>query len=433
MIEIEAWRIDSLDARAGIAFASWRFADLISGNIEPERATVFIAPPYFRPDALSNRAMGLSASRGQAQLGVFVQESELAFKTLDALSEFVRRVYQSSGGGDLPGGGGMGGRPRPPLKPEGGEPVIGEGAPEELGGGIGGAQSLVDVARLYYHICSRLNFTPGVPVQFENTVLSEASEGSGGGDDGGGATEGRETSTESDRADDSLLIGARELLFELVRRFPVHGKSTDILLWCESGTRLGEAIARLDLWRGIIDGPWRNILDQAGKRIDSTLSIGHPNRWALMAALMPQSLVLPEWYFLKMAPVPGINRIDSDPVDDLCAWPLPNDVSALIGSTLPNPSAFHLMGAICGSPIKLCSASATSAARAAAIVLFSAAHIVAETTCPVSSLWFNTERHCEALKAATEVTREWLMQQWPVMVFPQAVENVIGDGAKLAA
>lgn len=66
MIE-EVWRIDSLDACAGIVFASRRLADPISGHLELDRAAVVLAPPYFPSKALSNRTMGFSVSRGQAQ------------------------------------------------------------------------------------------------------------------------------------------------------------------------------------------------------------------------------------------------------------------------------------------------------------------------------------------------------------------------------
>lgn len=440
---IEAWRIDSLDARAGIAFASWRTADLISGNIEPERAAVFIAPPYFLPEALSNRAMGLSASRGQAQLGVFVQENELAFETLDALSEFVRRVYQSSGGGDLPGGGGTGGRPRPPLEPEGGEPVIGEGRPEEHGGGVGGAQSLVDAAGALDKICSILKFKPGEMVQSKPTGPNEWREVSGGGA-GTGPSEWGETEPCSGGADASLAVGATELLIELVRRFPLHGNHTKILLWCEGGTRLANAIARLGLWRDIMNGPAADLLDGACKKIIKTLwteyeyVYEHKYRVAYRWVLTELLISSPPWVLLDEYPrnvvsAHSTNRGDTDTVDDLCAWPLPSYVTKLMGSTLSDRSAFHLLGTICASPTKLASGPLAVNAAAAGILLFSAAHLVVENPPAIGSMWDYTKLHQESLKAATGVSREWLMQQWPVMVFPRVVENIIGDAAKLAA
>lgn len=37
---------------------------------------------------------------------------------------------------------------------------------------------------------------------------------------------------------------------------------------------------------------------------------------------------------------------DTDPLDDLATWPLPNETWRLVGSGVPDPSAFNLVSAV---------------------------------------------------------------------------------------
>jgi len=152
----EAWRIDSLDARAGLAFASWRGADLMSPSPQLDQPAVFLSPPTFQPEAVANRAVGFSASRGRAQLGVYLEEAELAFESLEALTEFVRRAYLAGGGGDAAGGGGGVGPPR--------APEVGPEAPAEPGRGREGerARSILAAANWAHKLSDGLRFTPAL-------------------------------------------------------------------------------------------------------------------------------------------------------------------------------------------------------------------------------------------------------------------------------
>lgn len=91
---------------------------------------------------------------------------------VDELSEFVRRIYQAGGGGDLPGGGGTGGRPRTPgSEPEGGGPDMG-GTELDLFEG-GGTRSIIDAAiRARGIASSELRFIPGDPIESELTEFT---------------------------------------------------------------------------------------------------------------------------------------------------------------------------------------------------------------------------------------------------------------------
>ena len=108
-----AWFIDGLDAKAGLAFTSLRTPDLLEQEPALDLPSVFIAPPTFRPETVSSRALAFAGTRGPFQYGLFAGGQEVAFPSLDAAIEFVRRAYLRGGGGDAAGGGGAGVPPRP--------------------------------------------------------------------------------------------------------------------------------------------------------------------------------------------------------------------------------------------------------------------------------------------------------------------------------
>lgn len=123
-----AWRIDAMDGVGGLAFVSWRAMDLIDGQANLDLPSYAITAPDFRPEPLSSRAIGFAATRRGFQLGVWSDGEELSFATLEAVSQFVMRVYVASAGRGGTGGatprpegggrgGGGGGRETPPERP----------------------------------------------------------------------------------------------------------------------------------------------------------------------------------------------------------------------------------------------------------------------------------------------------------------------------
>jgi hypothetical protein len=418
-----AWRIDSIDARAGAAFGSWRDADLSSGRLEADTASIYFAPPYFLPEAVTSRGIGFGAARGSAQLGVFVYGEELAFATLEALAEFVRRAYLTSGGGDLPGGGAAGGGPRtPPLAPErGGLDLAGLGSPAE---DLDGAWNVVGVASQVRETASRLTFRTGTPVSpasFDGNAEAAAKQG-GSGDLGGG----------------TLVRGAEELVLALLGRFPLNGRPLDIVPWGESSLRLSNAISRLHLWRSIMEGPNRSVLDAGAQQIGRALNIPSDHPYLLPLIMQGGSPIWPlhlPWEFLIFPVTWGNYRgVDTDPLDDLAAWPLPPEVRPLVGSSEPDPSAFHLMSAICGAPAKLLgSGDGFLAGRTAAILLFCAARILAENAEPFGVAWGSGTLREASLGRVTTTSLQWLMGQWPTQVFPLQIEEIIAEAAALPA
>lgn len=120
--------IDALDGLGGAAFGSLREGNLAIAEAAGDAPAWYIAAPDFRPRPVSSRAIGLAANRGGFQLGFSIDgETEVPFKSLEVLAEYVRRLFISGGGGDGPGGVG----PTFPPPPEDGGPEGGGDFGEE--------------------------------------------------------------------------------------------------------------------------------------------------------------------------------------------------------------------------------------------------------------------------------------------------------------
>ncbi len=116
-----SWYIDSIDARAGLAFASRRPPDLMDrGTLDADLPAAFISPPDFRAVLMPHRAIGLSAANRTYQAGLFLRGKEVAFPSLDDVIEFTRRCFLRGGGGD--GGDRTEGGPPTPLPEPGQSP-----------------------------------------------------------------------------------------------------------------------------------------------------------------------------------------------------------------------------------------------------------------------------------------------------------------------
>lgn len=109
------WHIDSLDKRAGLAFAT-EFKSEGDGIEAEDIRTYFISPPNFEPELVGDRAIALAASNGSFQEGFYIDESPVPFATLTDIVELVRRFHSGGGGGP------DGGEPIDiePFEPEGG-------------------------------------------------------------------------------------------------------------------------------------------------------------------------------------------------------------------------------------------------------------------------------------------------------------------------
>lgn len=119
--EEQHWFIDSWDASAGRAFCSYRMAESQSGSVEIP--SFFISPPFFEPQPVASRVVGLAAARGTFQRGFFIDEIEQAFGSLEELIVLIKRIYSSRGMWPGPGGT-VPPTPSPPTPSDAGPSVL---------------------------------------------------------------------------------------------------------------------------------------------------------------------------------------------------------------------------------------------------------------------------------------------------------------------
>jgi hypothetical protein len=422
----EAWYIDALDTRAGLAFASYRVADLTSETVTVDLPCIFIEPPAFRPESLSSRAPAFAASRGSFQLGLFVQEQEVAFPTLEDVVEFVRRAFLRGGGGDGPGGLGPGVPVPPEVGPERGS-LEGLPRPEGLGGDAEAdviASLLAEVRRDWLDKDSDGNqpantqFTAGKPIV---THVVQAKF---------------HASATSDQASaQALAWAAAELIRELVRRFPFGGDDSRLFDWFSRSSRLGHLIIRLGLrpsvyyfgfFAHLSDWLWRGMKpqqqEQASRLFDAR---PHTDDRDLAARLFGFSH---RWYGYRDAWAQA-----ADPLDDLASWPIPTDVAQLTGAARVDRASLHdLLNAVIGSPQVLdIGQSEPAAQRAAALVLLASVHIVSLSAPGPTFVW-DGEINRMQLGRSARLGSEWLAQQFPRRAFPAVIEELIAGASRLA-
>jgi hypothetical protein len=442
-----AWFIDGLDARAGLAFTSLRAPDLTTDEPALDLPGVFIAPPTFRPETVSSRALAFAATRGPFQYGLFIAEREVAFPSLDAVIEFVRRVYLRGGGGDAAGGGGAGVPPRPTpdvLDPEGERPLEGDD-----GRGRGLIQKLLKDSGNARLAATNLKFHPGETIETRDFDSSISAPGAVATDD-----------------EFVLARGAAELIAELLRRCPVKGPDEKLMGWFGSVQRLGRSISKLGLWHQLISDPLGSNLGRMADRVLQGLHqsgfFTFPRKDAIESArqqfgaqqrLLPllfcgfgfiDPAILDHYLYLKefFWPWPLLGALAdtriSDPVDDLAKWPIPANVEQFVGRN-DDLRLYNLLCAVVASPDVIADNAAEPAPRrdterAITLVLFAAAHLAIEAApslAPSLVTWGDDVAN-KALADVVQTALAWIADQYPNKIFPDDVEELIRSTSRLA-
>jgi hypothetical protein len=419
----ELWRIDALDGRAGRAFASLRPADLLSSLPELNQSCVFVAAPYFQPEAVSSRATALAATRGSFQLGIFDGAGgEVGFPSLEALLEFVRRVYLRAGGGDP----GAGPAPGVPPRPEGPEPPRPEGGPARETGDVGAYGE--DLTGPIIRNISQFNLTSsklrydrdeGMEVQNFSATFS--------------------TNVQSIGKSNLLAKGAYEMLRELLNRFPISGAKDQTLNWRACAVRLGRAIHDLDLWPQLLaefpidalgrrpsgrktvldlNENWYNRIDHMSKVLYELERSGNYNLLALLGGLkypFPRGWLFEQFYCTR-------DEV-TDPVDDLASWPINEDLEYLVHAQKDyRRSMFDLLNASLGSPNSFTKDPKTQGERAIALIIFAAAHL----TKGGESRLGGDEASIELI---TLRALKWIADQFPRVIYPTVIEEIIASAS----
>jgi hypothetical protein len=245
------WRIDTLDARGGLAFATWGEDNLTGGlNASSEPYCIFVGPPDFRPEPVANRSMALAAGRGAFQTGLFVEGVEVPFPTPTAVAEFVRRTYLRGGGGDgIDGGGGETPPPRPVERPD--LPRFPESTDEEFEGRRLRPE-ILNAVKTFLKWAQSVEL--GQPKPFKWPAPVDTVDG------------GRSTSTAGD-GPAMLASAALKLIYEMAQRLPSTKDSHALARWQRDARRLGNLLSRLDLWPLLLGNPYYRSLATLAKSL----------------------------------------------------------------------------------------------------------------------------------------------------------------------
>lgn len=430
------WKIDTLDARGGLAFASSRGGAIDSEWVR-EPACIFIGAPDFRAESVVNRSVALGAGRGAFQIGLYLEGEEVTFPTVASVVEFVRRAYLKGGGGD-----GAGGEEPPPLPPDrpdlppilelGESEVAGTPLRPALASAIGNFQNW----SLHLSIGNADTFTKWPSGQSDVEAKGGASVPDG---------------------PEMLARAALLLIHEMLRRLPLYGQPRDLLKWQRVALKLGNILDRLNILPMLFEDPFHSWTD---KLFGSVIKNGQnlalikwvenlvPSEFragALLYALFLGRAPLDEenWnghdYWLFDGPYTSAAFEVTDRIADLLSIPLPPEFRKFVGSGLENrTSLYNLLAAFVGAP----NCEGGQDLRLLDLVHFGSAWIAdpqSGQTFPRRS--YRMFRHSPghkltpveraSLEATSDRAWNWLREHLPSVVFAAGVEGAIQGAAGL--
>ena len=434
------WRIDTLDPRGGLAFATW-WDDANSSDgpgATPEPYCIFVGAPDFRPEVVANRSTALAAGRGAFQIGLFLEDAEVPFPTPTAIAEFVRRVYLRGGGGDgAEGGGGE----TPPPRPVGGSelPPSPKFADEKVGE-RGLRLGILNLVAMFDKVADGVALGHPKRYRWPNTVdLADAAKGAAAADDG----------------PNMLGAAAVRLIYEMARRLPSSGDPHALARWQRDARTLGSLLSRLDLWPLLFSEPYHPLLaDLVTPLLQNTRSL------ALLDVLkgVPDNMRTGLAMYLLFVDGPPMDDHEwagrlpfgsgtpqspaaFDPIPDLSRIPLPEGLETFIDSDLQGrANLYHALAAFMGSPASIL-ALGSSARALIDLVLFASACIVGpdggRPLFAAGSWQFWWARKAispiqhEAIRIEVSNAWSWLAEHLPSLVFPEALEKIIESAAGL--
>lgn len=349
-----AWYFDAQDMRAGRGFVTFRNADLDEALVLTE-GTYFIGPPSFVPEFVSSRAVAFSAARGSFELGLLdADDREIAFPTLSAAADFLRRGYFRGSGGDGPPAG-PGGGPPPSSSPSPEYPLFEERWDSLLSEATRAAQKYGGGLTTELNLFARAveNTASGEAKAFQWTFHSP----------------GGEASAEAYMAD-RVALAAIRIAVELVRRYPT-AKSDPI--WAPQAantlSRFGRAVVRGGLGHAFtnlasampglsdwLENIWAGLLGSArpGPRGAALLL-----PWLLLGGssdgigddygfnIFQQSPLRADLFFLE--------PVEDDPIDLLERLPVPDALADKLSrsDTKGEATLYHFLFSVLASPTLL--------------------------------------------------------------------------------
>ena len=434
-----AWYIDSIDARAGLAFASERKADLSDAEqLLDTSLAAFVAAPDFRPQLGVSRTTAFAVARGSFQLGLFINdEKEVAFPSLPAVAEFVRRAYLRSSGGDDPG-------TDPTPSPDIDGPKIDGELEEKTQPSDSEGVDFVAVLkneRKRFHSESGILGTEESAKKFVWNMLDDSSQ---------------KVEPNVHRA----VIGGYRVLHELLRRCPRAGDLENARKWCEASRRLCHCFDQLGLWpfisHTIKTFSCEKQIRTLAKFLSAEQFLSHlrhmldeqPANWAetiFLRELLVNGHRLqylePLWPYVcwpACALTDGIAH-GFDPVDNLSYLPIPQDIETTIwGKTKPSDrmNLCHLFSSLSGCPNQ-----EEWTEPALEVLLFISAYLVSPAYCAQRSnatrFWHVsefTDVQPVMVTATEQVVKgaiDWLSDCLPKFAFSEDIESLISSAIEL--
>ena len=333
------WYIDALDARAGMGLATYRDADLHTNTIDLGKPAVFIGPPFFQGESVASRAIGFAATRASFQLGLFLDNAEIAFATLQGVCEFIRRVYVSSGGGDTDSG--ISPAPVVPNPESGGGefPSLPEGQNSIARGMLSFVSSLSkDIASI-----SQLKYSSSEPRQLNRR-------------EGTHKVSLLKTVGSLTDVDALLAYGSAILVEEMILRFP--NRPGDRGTWMRSMMKLGQMLSRLGLLNTLFHGTEFYRLSRMASDIDRRFRL-FTGFVRDIDAVLPVMLGLGPfvpWHPMYGLPfVVGLHADQgaSEPLDELSSFPIPSVAAKYVRLNPESASTRDLLSVFLADPTVL--------------------------------------------------------------------------------
>lgn len=408
------WHIESIDFRAGLAFATWRAPSTsVSPCASDEWPCLFFAPPNFIPEPIGNISLALSALRGSFTGGPRDGDREASFDTPEQVAEFVRRSYVNSAGGDGADGSGDN-APFLPVDPDSNVPSL----------DFSGSENKRDATRSLLHL-----------VQQFHTVADSAGRASHADFQWG-------TAINMD-CSDSLARGALLVLRDLLLRAPRTDDPQRLYAWRTTIRQYVHALSRLKLWPLLFSSQYASQLWELQSSLNNLP--WWPDWWRHEHSKWPErgwSIFFllahgidPDdpigWdryeYFARRYFLHEADR--DDPVDLLKNLPLPEQFRALLDNdACARASLHHLLAVFFSSPQITCLASS----QLIDVVLFACGCVVTAAKpglpAPVAYPYqAPTAQQRLALKMISSTVVDWMLEHMPRVVFSPALESTIAQ------
>jgi hypothetical protein len=426
-----AWRLEAFDLRAGLAFATFREREQPPDEERVDAVAdwpcLFFSAPDFEAQTIDNVALALAASRQSFASPLLVNGAEVGFAFPAEISEFLRRAYVASSGGD--GVDGLGGpavppKPRRPNDPSEYDTYDLEDWKVDEANGFAGAgyfDYLYAVARYISTGAYVGDSASSSDIKRFKPFLRGAYE--------------------------PMRRGAQHILIELLDRCPDAGDALALLRWDDDLRRLGAFMARCGLLESIANDGSPVLYGRVTRTIDQLFDGQVDNNNADLRIVLSFLLTAPER--LRQV-VPKVDEepppeyeahwnwssSELDPYDSLARWPAPGCTQDLGSVHAPGRcSVLALLSAVVSTPAALVVLKKTGRLVALDVAVFACACLTCREDLGPSpqshpSLDDGPRTRAFAENRSDNALR-WLDSQLPKRIFRVELEDLIHEARNI--